>query len=292
MVHIIDTALDIDNYDEFSILALQKSIESVFKINNKKENDITYMFTNQPTANIGRQNKANIITGPQGVKTKARNNESPRTALELFFTLDIVHNIVIYTNYKINQTIATMTPDVIAQKNLGTVTNLCTVNKMSAFISLCLYRGLWKQNTLSINKMFSEKYGPTIYAATMPRNRFVFLLKHICFDDDRTRDKRWNEDRFAALRELFESFNNECMSCLVPGDYLSVDETLYQMRRQISFNQFNPSKPVKYDLLGSINAARYPYTFIATPYCRKPVSGVGPYYVQDTDCKELGRTIE
>ena len=284
LVHSIDTALDIDNYDEFTIPALQNSIEGVFKVNNKKENDITYRFTNQPPANIGRQNTANIIPGPQGVKAKARNTESPRSAFELFFTLDMVQNIVIYTNYKINQTIDTMTPEVIAQKNLGTVTKECTMIEMSVFIGLFLYRGLWKQNTLSINKLFSEKYGPPIYAATMSRNRFVFLLKHICFDDERTRDERWNEDRFAAIRELFESFNNECMSCLVPGDYLSLDETLYPMRTQISFKQFNPSKPAKYGLLyKSINAARYPYTFIATPYCGKPVSGVGPYYVQGTE---------
>ena len=108
MVHSIDTALDIDNYGEFTIPALQNSIEGVFKVNNKKENDITYRFTNQPPANIGRQNTANIIPGPQGVKAKARNTESPRSAFELFFTLDMVqNNIVIYTNYKINQTIDT-----------------------------------------------------------------------------------------------------------------------------------------------------------------------------------------
>ena len=242
----------------------------MFKVNNKKDNDITYRFTNQPPANIGRQH--NIITGPQGVKAKARNTEFPRSAFELFFTLDMVHNIVIYTNYKINQTI-----------DLGTVIKECTVIEMSAFIGLILCRGLWKQNTFSINQLFSEKYGLPIYAATMSRNRFVFLLKHIPFDDERARDERWNEDRFAAIRELFESFNNEWLSCLVPGEYLSLDETLYPMRTQISFKQFNPSMTAKYGLLyKSINDARYPYTFIATPYCGKPVSGVGPYYVQGT----------
>ena len=183
----------------------------MFKVNNKKENDITYMFTNQP--NISRQKRANTITGPQGVKAKAGHTESPRNALELFLTLDMVHNIVIYTNYKINQTIDTMTPDVIAQRNLGTVTKECTVIEMSAFVRLFLYRELWKRNTLRIKKLFSESYGPPIYAATMSRNRFVFLLKHN-FIDERTNDQRWNEDRFSAIRELFESFNNECMSCL------------------------------------------------------------------------------
>ena len=35
-------------------------------------------------------------------------------------------------------------------------------------------------------------------------------------------------------------------------------------------------------LLKAINAARYPYTFIAAPYCGKPVRDPGEYYVSDT----------
>ena len=35
-------------------------------------------------------------------------------------------------------------------------------------------------------------------------------------------------------------------------------------------------------LLKAINAARYPYTFIAAPYCGKPVGDPGEYYVSDT----------
>ena len=61
------------------------------------------------------------------------------------------------------------------------------------------------------------------------------------------------------------------MLVLAPGDYLSLDETLYPMRTQISFEQFNPSKPVKYGLLfKSVNAARYHYTFMSSPYSGKP----------------------
>ena len=83
---------------------------------------------------------------------------------------------------------------------------------------------------------------------------------------------------------FFECFNDACMSCLAPNDYLSLDETLYPMRTQIGFKQYNPSKPAKYGILfKSVNAARYPYTFISAPYTGKPVDGDGPYYVQGTE---------
>ena len=61
------------------------------------------------------------------------------------------------------------------------------------------------------------------------------------------------------------------MLVLAPGSYLSLDETLYSMRTQISFKQFNPSKAAKYGLLfKSVNAARYPNTFILSPHSGKP----------------------
>ena len=53
---------------------------------------------------------------------------------------------------------------------------------------------------------------------------------------------------------------------------------------QISFKQYNPNKPAKYGLLfKAINAARYPYTFIASPYCGKPQEVGGIYYVSGTE---------
>ena len=73
-------------------------------------------------------------------------------------------------------------------------------------------------------------------------------------------------------------------SLLCPGYYLTLDETLYPMRTQICFKQYNPNKPAKYGLLfKSINAARYPFTFVSEPYAGKPVDGGGEYYAQETE---------
>ena len=105
-------------------------------------------------------------------------------------------------------------------------------------------------------------------------NRFPFILHNFPFDDESTRAERWKKDRFTAIREFFEKFNNQCKLPLAPGDYFSLDETLYPMRTHISFKQFNPSKPAKYGLLfKSVNTARYPYTFISSSYSRKPTEG-------------------
>ena len=116
------------------------------------------------------------------------------------------------------------------------------------------------------------------------KNRFQFLMANIRFDDEETRAERWSSDRFAAFREVFEMSNTQCGKVISPNDYLSLDETLYPMRNQVTFKQFNPSKPAKYGFLfKSINAARYPYTFIAVPYSGKPVGEAGDFYISGCD---------
>ena len=173
-------------------------------------------------------------------------------------------------------------------------TEIYTLSLHDALPILCYYRGLYKLNSISIQKLFSEKFGPPQFSATMSRNRFLFILRHLSFDDEETRGERWKKDRFAAFRDFFESFNRNCITSLAPGDYLSLDETLYPMRTQIGFRQFNPNKPAKYGMLfKSVNAARMPYTFIAAPYTGKPVEQGGQFYVQGTEAivvsLEIGR---
>ena len=138
-------------------------------------------------------------------------------------------------------------------------------------------------NTFTATKLFSDKYGPPMICAAMRRDRFFFLLSTIAFDDESTGVERWKFDRFTAVREFFEMFNDECMSCLISCDYLSLDETLYPMRTQISFKHFNPNKPAKYGLLfKSINAVRYPYTFVTAHYAGKPEEEIGGFYYPGT----------
>ena len=285
IVNSIDKAMDINNYNPYPIPEDLKHIDSVVKVDKHRENDIVSVFQNKPpTTNIGRNNRANVITGRQGPQPKARVTPTPRAGFELFFTEDIMATIVSCTNTKIRSFISTLPDNFVSQNSKYKYVKEACVDELYAIIGLYIYRGLYKQNTISVDKLFSNTYGPPIFNATMSRNRFTFIRANLCFDDSNTRDDRWKQDRFAAIREIFESFNFECMSCLVPNDYLSLDETLYPMRNQISFKQYNPNKPAKYGLLfKAINAARYPYTFIASPYCGKPTEDGGKYYVQGTE---------
>ena len=144
-------------------------------------------------------------------------------------------------------------------------------------------RGLLEQAHRSTNVMFHKIFGNPIFSATMSRIRFKFLIAHIWFDDHITRPTPWQHDRFAAFREIFGESNKNCGKFLVPNDFLSLDETLYPTRTQISFKQFNPSEPAKYGMLyKSINACSYPFTFSTAVYPTESKAELTSYYTPGT----------
>ena len=63
----------------------------------------------------------------------------------------------------------------------------------------------------------------------MSKNRFKFLLSHLTFDDYQDRPERWKLDPFAAIRDVWESFNDNLEEYLAPSEYESLDETFYPM---------------------------------------------------------------
>ena len=105
----------------------------------------------------------------------------------------------------------------------------------------------------------------------MSRFHFYFICSHICFYNPDTIIERWKHDRFAAMREIFSECNKNFARALISEDYLTIDETLYPMRNQISFKQYNPDKPAKYGILYKpMNSARYPFTHQSHVHCGKP----------------------
>lgn len=153
--------------------------------------------------------------------------------------------------------------------------------ELLAFFGLCYARGILGANLYHAKELWTPNYSP-VFAATMSENRFTFLQSHISFDNEATRPARFLKDKFAAAREIFESWNFNCGRALQCGPWLSLDETLYPSRNHISFKQYNKQKPAKYGILfKSINGATVPYTFNSHVYCGKPEGPEPhPHYVK------------
>ena len=154
--------------------------------------------------------------------------------------------------------------------------------EIDALFGLMYFRGILGVNLHMTDKLFSHD-SHFVFGAIMSKNRFRFLKGHICFDNPQERTQLWETDRFAAVREIWEIFNSNLSKHVAPLEYLLIDETLYPMRQQITFRQYNPNKPHLYGLLRkSLNDARFPHTCKAVQYPAKPKTGDGLYYLKST----------
>ena len=101
--------------------------------------------------------------------------------------------------------------------------------------------------------------------------RWLQILKFITFDDKETRNERWQTDRGAAIREVFQLWNSNCSKWLFANVWITIDECLYSMRNKISFKTFNPNKPSKYGMLfRCVNEVLFSYTHRSDIYLGKP----------------------
>lgn len=83
----------------------------------------------------------------------------------------------------------------------------------------------------------------------MPRDSVKNLLSTLAIDNPEEWKEKWLYDCFAAVRPIFEMFDNKTSKYLLPSLYLTTEETLYPMSHQIAFQQYYPGKSHKYELL-------------------------------------------
>ena len=115
--------------------------------------------------------------------------------------------------------------------SIDTAVDIDSYNPFPILGNLKTYENIFKVNNNKRNDVICtfQNFPPR---GNVGRNNhaFVFIHAHLSFNDKTTRENRWQQDSLAAIREVFEVFNFKCMPRLVPGDYLSLDETLYPMR--------------------------------------------------------------
>lgn len=270
LVNSIDACLEDNNFELITLPEKLETIEGLLPdpANKKKKKKI--VFQNRPRKQGGRQRACDVLPNRPGVISSAKSAKKPLEIVTLFFTDDMIKTIVDLTNVRIEVSLSRIDQEKFESSKYPhfKVTNSV---ELKAFLGLMYYRGLYGMHTYRLDYVFGNAIGPPMFGATMSRMRFQFLLAHLSFDDITTRPERWQCDRFTAIRDFFEECNKIFAKILIPEDYLLIDETLYPMRTQINFKQYNPNKPAKYGLLfKSINSARYPYTQQTHAYCGKP----------------------
>ena len=146
-------------------------------------------------------------------------------------------------------------------------------------------RGSMHRNLSDIMDVFTHESAPDIFQAKMSYRRYRYIGQFLSFDHSVTLPDRYQKEKFACCRVVFEALNKQNAIMRVPSLHMTIDETLFPYRGHISIKNYNPNKPARYGLLFiSISDAEVPYTYCSLPYAGKPEIP-NEYYVPGTDEK-------
>ena len=287
-VHSIDTALDKANYNEYVAPIEKKEVVAVMEKGKRNQPDKVIKWRNYlpDRPRVGRAPAEQIRHVKTGsVIGDAKHADTPGKCFSLFLTDEILAEVVDLTNANIERVQLHLNP---AQLQYWTKKKAyrkpLTIIELKAFFGLFYVRGLLKLNYSDKSMLWEDKIGHPIFAATMSEKRFSFICRFLIFDDPLTRRQRWKTDRFAAIRKIFEDWNNNCGKIVAMGDFGAVDENLYNSRQAITFKVYNPNKPHPYGInFKCLNEVRFAYTHRSEVYAGKPTEMEGAeYYIDNT----------
>lgn len=121
--------------------------------------------------------------------------------------------------------------------------------EVKALFGLLYLAGILRSSRLNVNDLWDRNtIGIERFWLTMSKERFLFLLRHIRFDDKATREERKSVDKLAPIRQVFDIFVTNCKNCYSLGNYTTIDEQLPAFRGRCPFRQYMPNKPNKYGI--------------------------------------------
>ena len=156
---------------------------------------------------------------------------SPFEAWQWFITDSMIEHIAINTNNKIIERNASTNKAVRVDQDVTDKIEMLT------FIGLNYARGLCKRNEENVSYLYRSHTGNPLFSAVMAESRFPFLERMITFDDKNPRKDRHKSDRFAAFREYFKIFNDNCSRGIkLTGTYVSKKLSIHRDRELVSGN--------------------------------------------------------
>lgn len=236
-----------------------------------------HRWSSLPGSRKGRPVRDNIVTHLPGAKLAARTIKTVLEAWCLLISVDIINNIVKYTNEEIQRRAVFNSGYSYAGS-----TDDC---EMYAFLGLFYAAGVMRSNRVNLSDLWSSDFGVDIFRATMSLRRFQFLSSCIRFDDKNTRPIRKESDKLAAIREVWDAFIKNCTSYYTPHEYVTIDEQLVGFRGKCPFKVYFPQKPDKYGMkIVMLNDAKTFYMVNAIPYIgavpKEKGESVPEYYVR------------
>ncbi|XP_028681576.2 piggyBac transposable element-derived protein 4-like [Erpetoichthys calabaricus] len=149
-----------------------------------------------------------------------------------------------------------------------------SVMHLCAYLGVLILPGVYKSKDESIASLWDIETGRAIFHAKMSLETFHIFSLVIRFDNRETRAVRWEGDKLAAIRTVWDKWVEQMPLLYNLGPNVTVDERLVAFRGRYPFRQYMPCKPAKYDIkLWAACDANTSYAMNMQVYTGKPVGG-------------------
>lgn len=177
-----------------------------------------------------------------------QNNLSPATLFKLFFSNEVIDDLVRFSNIY------------ALQKNrAGDI----TYDEMLCFIGILILSGY---SIVSRRKMYWQNSPDThnsLVSSGISRDRFQYIMSNIHCCDNGDLDKN---DRFAKVRPLFQALNKKFFDYAPTEENHSVDEAMVPYFGRQNCKQFIKGKPIRWGYKLWVGATRLGYIVYFEPY--------------------------
>ena len=197
-------------------------------------NNIVYSENPPPDRRWNR----NIITD---IPRNIAHAQSELEAFLFYLPEEIIRHVLRHTNRKAHDLMQGM-------REKPNHFSLFSYSEFIACLGILIRSGSDRSGLTSLDDLWSNIHGKPYYRAVISKNRFKFFLRVIRFDNYRTRSQRIQNDRLAAVSEIWAMFLCNLRRFYVPAATLTVDEQLLGYRGRIPGRTYMPNKPKKYGL--------------------------------------------
>lgn len=122
----------------------------------------------------------------------------------------------------------------------------CSLNEFKAFIGVLILTGCHRSSKTNTKELWSVKYGMPFLRVVMSRNRFVLILRFLCFESADYVAAHKRTDKLAGLRNFTNALAERCRAVYAMSEYVTVDEMLSPFFGRCPIRQFIKEKLAKF----------------------------------------------
>ena len=212
------------------------------------------------SASQGRLQSHNILRfqpGPTSYSFCHVDTDSPVSSFRVLFDEPMLRNIRKCTVEE-------------GRRQTGDQTWNVSLQELDKFIGLLVSRGVIGGRNFPLKSFWGKTWGCEMFSKTMPRDKFLEIMKFLRFDLKTERRRNLVHDKFALVSQLWNSFICNCQKAFIPQWNITVDEQLLPCKARCKFIQYMANKPDKFGLKFWLAVdAENKYLYNGIPYVGK-----------------------